>query len=97
MIELQDSKRNVAICMGPYKKLRRAPRKPKLPVTVLMSTGHPFEVWLSFAIKSKFEFVSIDLFIWLFQKNAEELLDEGSIAYFQEDEEAILWSRTNVE
>ena len=87
--------------MGPYKKLRRAPRKPKLPVThgsdVRRSTGHPFEVWLSFAIKSKFEFVSIDLFIWLFQKNAEELLDEGSIAYFQEDEEAILWSRTNVE
>ena len=33
------------------------------------------------------ECVAIDIFIFLLQKNAEELLDEGSIAYFQEDEE----------
>ena len=35
------------MCMGPYERIPRNPRKPALPVKVHMSTGHPFEVCIA--------------------------------------------------
>ena len=54
---------------------------------VMMSTLHPLEVWYSIEFCSEDEVNIMVLFNIGLQKNAEELLDEGSIAYFQEDED----------
>ena len=43
-IESVKSARNPSMCMGKYKKLRKGPRKQILPVEVLNSVQHPYEV-----------------------------------------------------
>ena len=86
-MESKDCQRNVAICMGPYKKLRRGPRKTKLPVMVMMSTLHPYEVWYLIDFSSKYEANIMVIFNIGFQKKSGGTTHLRSIAYFQEDEE----------